>query len=26
VASIRRKIGDKTGKIVQTIHGVGFKI
>lgn len=26
VASIRRKIGDKEGKIVQTIHGVGFKI
>ena len=26
VASMRRKIGDTGGKIVQTIHGVGFKI
>ena len=26
VASMRRKIGDKLGKIVQTIHGVGFKV
>lgn len=26
VASIRRKIGDKGGKIIQTVHGVGFRI
>ena len=26
VGSMRRKIGDKTGQIVQTIHGVGFKV
>lgn len=26
VASMRRKIGDKAGKIIQTVHGVGFKI
>lgn len=26
VASMRRKVGDTGGKIVQTIHGVGFKI
>lgn len=25
VASIRRKIGDKGGKIIQTVHGVGFR-
>lgn len=26
VASIRRKIADKGGKIIQTVHGVGFRI
>lgn len=26
VASIRRKIGDTGGKIIQTVHGVGFRI
>lgn len=26
VASIRKKIGDKGGKIIQTIHGVGFRV
>ncbi len=26
IAGVRRKIGDKDGKIVKTIHGVGFKI
>lgn len=26
VASIRKKIGDKGGKIITTIHGVGFRI
>lgn len=26
VASIRKKIGDKGGKIIQTVHGVGFRV
>lgn len=26
VASIRKKIGDREGKIIQTVHGVGFRI
>lgn len=26
IASIRRKIGDKGGKIIQTVHGLGFRI
>lgn len=26
VASLRKKIGDKGGKIIETVHGVGFRI